>query len=171
MPLTPKQRRFIAEYLKDTNATQAAIRAGYSPKTAEQQGSRLLRNVQVAEAVKTKTEKQLAKAEITAERVLQEIGRIAFLDIRGLFDEKGRFKAAHQLDDDTAHAIAELIVLKENLIAGDGRSDQVWKLKPADKLAALTLLAKRFALVKEQVEVTGLDELVERLTRARKRVG
>jgi phage terminase small subunit len=49
--LTPKQARFVEEYLVDLNAKQAAIRAGYSPKTAEVQGCRLLRNVQVAAAI------------------------------------------------------------------------------------------------------------------------
>ena len=49
--MTPKQERFVQEYLVDMNATQAAIRAGYSAHTAEQQGSRLCRNVQVAAAI------------------------------------------------------------------------------------------------------------------------
>jgi phage terminase small subunit len=65
--LTPKQARFVAEYLKDLNAKQAAIRAGYSEKTAEVQGCRLLRNVQVAQAVEAGRAKQLAKAELAAD--------------------------------------------------------------------------------------------------------
>jgi phage terminase small subunit len=64
--LTPKQARFVAEYLKDLNAKQAATRAGYSEKTAEVQGCRLLRNVQVAQAVEVGHAKQLAKAESDA---------------------------------------------------------------------------------------------------------
>ena len=54
MPLTPKQERFVEEYLIDLNATQAAIRAGYSAKTAEAQGSRLLSNVNVSALVADK---------------------------------------------------------------------------------------------------------------------
>ena len=53
MPLTPKQHRFVTEYLVDLNASQAALRAGYSPRTAPQQGSRLLKNVEVQAAIAT----------------------------------------------------------------------------------------------------------------------
>lgn len=60
--MTPKQKTFVDEYLLDLNATRAAIRAGYSPRTAEQQGYRLLRNVQVANAVKAA---QAARADRT----------------------------------------------------------------------------------------------------------
>ena len=70
--LSPKQARFVAEYLKDQNATQAAIRAGYSQKTAAQQGSRLLMNVEVAKAVGQKQKRVAAKAEITVESLARE---------------------------------------------------------------------------------------------------
>jgi hypothetical protein len=68
--LTPKQAAFVREYLKDLNATQAAIRAGYSEKTADQQASRLLTNVKVQEAVTKGREKLAHKVEVTTERVL-----------------------------------------------------------------------------------------------------
>lgn len=71
--LTPKQQRFVAEYLKDLNATQAAIRSGYSAKTAEQIGSRLLRNVQVRSAVDAGQAKLAGKLEITAEKVMRDL--------------------------------------------------------------------------------------------------
>jgi phage terminase small subunit len=65
--MTPKQERFVEEYLIDLNATQAAIRAGYSPKTADQQGSRMLKNVKVLEAIQVAKGKLSEKAELTAE--------------------------------------------------------------------------------------------------------
>ena len=68
--LTPKQAAFVMEYLKDLNATQAAIRAGYSEKTAAEQASRLLSNVKVQAAVTKGREKLAAKVEVTTERVL-----------------------------------------------------------------------------------------------------
>jgi phage terminase small subunit len=68
--LTPKQAAFVMEYLKDLNATQAAIRAGYSKKTASSQGERLLRNAEVQAAVTKGREKLAAKVEVTTERVL-----------------------------------------------------------------------------------------------------
>lgn len=71
--LSPKQARFVAEYLKDQNATQAAIRAGYSKKTAAQQGSRLLMNVEVARAVGQKQERVAKKAEVTVDTLAREL--------------------------------------------------------------------------------------------------
>lgn len=75
--MTPKQQLFVREYLVDLNATQAAIRAGYSAKTAEQQGPRLLGNVEVAAAIQAGMDKRAAKVELTAEEVLADIKRIA----------------------------------------------------------------------------------------------
>jgi len=76
--LTPKQERFVAEYLIDLNATQAAIRAGYSEKTAQQQSSRLLLNVVVQEAIAKGQNKTAAKLEITKERIVEELAKIGF---------------------------------------------------------------------------------------------
>jgi phage terminase small subunit len=75
--LNAKQTRFVAEYLKDQNATQAAIRAGYSPKTAKQIGSRLLTNVDVKAAFTAKQTKLLDKLELTAESLIRNV-----MDIR-----------------------------------------------------------------------------------------
>jgi len=78
MALNPKQQRFVAEYLKDLNATQAAIRAGYSEKTAPQIASRLLTNVKVAAAV-AKGQKAIAeKAGVTVEKVIDELAKLGF---------------------------------------------------------------------------------------------
>jgi phage terminase small subunit len=70
--LSPKQARFVTEYLKDQNATQAAARAGYSKATANQQGSRLLANVGVAAAIRAKQTRVARKVEITAESLARE---------------------------------------------------------------------------------------------------
>ncbi len=76
--LNDRQRLFVLEYLVDRNATQAAIRAGYSEKTAKQIGSRLLTNVDVAAEIQKLGAKKAAKLEITQERVLQELAAIGF---------------------------------------------------------------------------------------------
>jgi phage terminase small subunit len=68
--MTPKQQRFVEEYLIDSNATQAAIRAGYSEKTATEQGSRLLTNVKVSEALAAARSRLTMRTEITADWVL-----------------------------------------------------------------------------------------------------
>ncbi len=69
--LTDKQQRFVKEYLVDLNATQAAIRAGYSKKTADQQASRLLTNVKVAEAVAKGAALIAERTELTQDRVVR----------------------------------------------------------------------------------------------------
>ena len=82
--LTPKQQRFVSEYLKDQNATQAAIRAGYSAGTAKQQGSRLLTNAAIARAVNKAQKRVAVKSEITAESLAAE-----FEEARQLARKKG----------------------------------------------------------------------------------
>ena len=86
--ITPKQARFVAEYLKDQNATQAAIRAGYSKATANQQGSRLLGNVGVAAALRQKQTRVARKAEITVESLARE-----FEEARVLAKKQGQASA------------------------------------------------------------------------------
>lgn len=76
--LTEKQKRFVDEYLVDLNATAAARRAGYSEKTACEQGSRLLTNVRVQEEIQKRRERLHVKLEITQEQVRQELAAIAF---------------------------------------------------------------------------------------------
>lgn len=79
--LTPKQQQFVAHYLANgLNATRAAIAAGYSPKTADSQASRMLKNAKVRRVVDERKEQGLAKLEITAGRVLEAIGKIAFAE-------------------------------------------------------------------------------------------
>jgi phage terminase small subunit len=155
MALTPKRQRFVAEYLKDLNATQAAIRAGYSAKTANREGCRLLANADIAALVADKQSKQLSGADLTATRVLEELRRLAFSDLRGLFDESGNLRPIHTLTEEQAGAIASLEVVKKNVAAGDGVVDTIHKLRVWDKTKALDILAKHFGLLKESVEHHG----------------
>ncbi len=76
--LTPKQQQFAREYLTDFNATQAAIRAGYSEKTANEQGSRLLANVKVAAEIQRLGQKTAQKLDITRESIMQELAAVGF---------------------------------------------------------------------------------------------
>ena len=81
LPAKPRQARFVDEYLLDLNATQAAIRAGYSAKTAQEQGSRLLSNVIVQDAVAEAMAARSERTQVTAGRVVQELAKIAFADM------------------------------------------------------------------------------------------
>lgn len=155
MALTPKQQRFVAEYLVDLNATEAAKRCGYSAKTAMQQGSRLLTNVEIANAVADGKDRQLAKADLSATRVLEELRRLAFADVRTLFDEAGNLRPLHTLTADQAACIAGLEVIIKNAEAGDGKTDKVHKIKLLDKTKSLEMLAKHFALLTDKIEHSG----------------
>lgn len=76
--MTPKQQRFVEEYLVDLNATQAAIRAGYSAKTAGQIGEQNLKKLEIAAAIAEAKAQQAKRTEITADRVLAELAKIGF---------------------------------------------------------------------------------------------
>ena len=89
MALAPKRHRFVTEYLVDLNATQAAIRAGYSPKTAQQQGSRLLTNVVVKQAIAAQHAGQLKAVEVRIEDVLRDVMAIAHTDLQTLTEQSG----------------------------------------------------------------------------------
>ncbi|KPU94712.1 hypothetical protein APR50_10545 [Variovorax paradoxus] len=153
--LTPKQERFVAEYLIDLNATQAATRAGYSARTANEQGARLLANVSVRFAIEAAKARRIERIELTADRVLTELARIAFFDIRKLYRENGSMKAPHELDDDAAAVLAGVDVLEEF----DGRGDErtligyTKKAKVHDKNSALTLAMRHMGMFKDRLEV------------------
>lgn len=147
--LTPKQKRFVDEYLIDLNATQAAIRAGYSPKTANEQGARLLANVSIAQTLQKAMQDREQRTEITQDRVLQEYARLAFYDPRKLFQPDGTPKPIEALDDDTAAALAGLEVREEFEGAGENRTfvGYTKKYKLANKLGALDSLAKHLGML------------------------
>lgn len=134
----------MAEYLIDLNATKAAERAGYSPKTAYSQGQRLSKNVEVAAEIAKKTCRRLEKLEITADRVVQEIAKLAFLDPRKFFEDDGSLKRIQDLDDDTAACIAGMKVTE--LFEGAGEQKHCYgllkKIKIAHKGANLDRLGR-----------------------------
>jgi phage terminase small subunit len=153
MALTTKQQRFVEEYLVDHNATQAAIRAGYSERTACEQASRLLANVKVKAALREAVKKQSERTQITADRVIQELARIGFADSRKVFEwgpEGVKVRPSKDLDDETAAAVAEV---------SETRTDAggTIRVKLADKVAALTLLGKHFGAFTDKTEITGKD--------------
>lgn len=155
MALTPKQRRFVDEYLIDLNATQAALRAGYSPKTADQIGSELLQKTTVAEALQARMKAREQRTEITQDRVLTELAKIGFFDVRKLFHGDGSPKSIADLDDATAAAVAGLDVV--NIGNQDAGIGQVMKYKIADKRAALVDIGRHLGMFPGKLELTGKD--------------
>lgn len=162
--LRPKQARFVAEYLIDLNATQAALRAGYSPRTARSIGYEHLTKPHISEAIHRAMARRSRRTEISAERVLQEIARLAYADPRRLYDATGHLKPVSDLDDDTAATVASVEVFEEyGVVDGDRIPIGLTKkIRLWNKTQNLTLLAKHLGLLRE-AEGVG-DEFLEMLT-------
>jgi len=140
--LTAKQQRFVAEYLKDLNATQAAIRAKYSAKTADRIGPELLGKTCVAEAIRIALERREARTEITQDMVLKNLAKMAFFDVRQIFTEDGRLKPVSEWSEDAAAAIVGVDSIE---LAGDVPG-LVRKIKFADKRAATVDIGKHLGM-------------------------
>lgn len=157
--LTPKQAKFVAEYIIDLNATRAYVAAGYSENGASVGASKLLANAKVAAEVAKKTQKIANKLEITAEKVLQELAKLAFFDPRKFFNEDGSAKLIHELDDDTAMALAGMDVME--LFEGSGDQKHAYglmkKFKLVDKGQNLERLGKHLKLFTDKTELSGAD--------------
>jgi phage terminase small subunit len=143
---------FIYFYCSNgNNGTDAAIKAGYKPANAKTQASRMLATARIKAEVDRVMGKSLAKLEITVERVLNEIARLAFADIRNCFNADGTLKPLHELDDDTAAALVGMDVIE---IENDGTTRVVAKkFKFADKKGSLELLGKHLKMFVDRVEM------------------
>jgi phage terminase small subunit len=157
MRFTPKQLRFIDEYLVDLNGKQAAIRAGYAPGSAEVSASKLLRLAKVQQAIGALRAKLAAATGITAERVLNELAKLAFADIRKIlrwrsgvlteiengdgemeatFAADVELVASDDLDEATAAAVKEVSL----------SATRALKVKLYDKRQALNDLGRHLGL-------------------------
>lgn len=146
MKLTPRQKRFVSEYLKDHNASQAAIRAGYSAKNPNVTGPRLMANVGIAAAIGAADAKVAERAEITAEAVVSELAKVGFSDIRQAVRPDGTLIPVHELSDRAAAAVKRVRVNAD----GDLEEIEFWP-----KPQALELLGDRLGMWKEIHEITG----------------
>lgn len=169
--MTPKQTRFVAEYLANgLNATKAAISAGYSKKSATVEGARLLVNAKVSAEIGKKTAKRFEKLELTGDMVIAELRKMAFLDPRKLFAVDGSLIPIHELDDDTAASIAGLEV--NELFEGDGDQKHAYgllkKIKIADKGVNLERLGRYFKLFTDKVEHSGAVTLKNSIPRPKR---
>jgi phage terminase small subunit len=143
--LTPKQQRFVEEYLVDLNATQAAIRAGYSAKTANEQGSRLLAHVSIASAVQSAIAARSERTQVTADRVVAELAKIGFSDMRK-FSTWGpagvMLRDSETLQGEDAACVAEV---SQTITDGGGGT---LKFKLHDKVTSLKLLGQHVGMFK-----------------------
>jgi len=161
--LTPRKKRFVDEYMKDLNATQAAIRSGYSPKVAHVNGPRLLTNADVQAHLSIRMKAREARTEITQDRVLRELAKIAFQDVRSLYREDGSLIPIKELDDAAAASIAGVEVLTRSVLdrGGEETDDPIMaittKIKLSDKRAALVDVGRHLGMFKDKLEHSGPD--------------
>lgn len=145
MALSEKQELFCNEYLVDLNATQAAIRAKYSVDTAGAIGHENLTKPEIKARISELRTEMGIGFNITRERIAQEYARIAFFDIRKVYDDDGELIPVKELDQDTALALAGIEVSNEWDRDTDGKVmivGQLKKIKISDKRAALDSLCK-----------------------------
>ena len=162
--MTKKQKRFVEEYLIDLNATQAAIRAGYSPDTAGSIGGENLQKPEIANAIAKAMAERSKRTGINQDRVLQELAKIAFVNATEVIDPETATVKEDALPEDTA-AIQSV---KVKTFGEDGLEREI---KMADKLKALELLGKHMGMFKEKVELSGsldtektkLDDLLQQM--------
>lgn len=156
--LTPAQEKFAAGVAGGLSQAQAYRQAypkslRWKEESVWQRASRLAGDAKVRSRVQELAQLAAARNEVTVERVLKEMARLAFFDIRKLVNSDGTPRALHELDDDTAAAIAGLEVVRVgNAMIGEG---EVLKFKIADKNSALEKLAKHLQMFVERTEVTG----------------
>ncbi|PIK75273.1 terminase small subunit [Pseudomonas sp. 382] len=187
MALTPKQQRFVDEYLIDLNGTQAAIRAGYSERTARQIADQNMSKLVIKTEIQKRMKSRSERTEITQDMVLRELAKIGFSDIRKVVrwgetmvrmvdsDDDGADDMvpyhglalidSTEVDDDTAAAIAEVSQGRDGL-----------KVKLHDKKGALVDIGRHLGMFKDKVEMSGpngapllaatlSDDQLERLAR------
>jgi len=169
--LTPKQQRFVDEYLIDLNATQAAMRAGYSVKTAEKIGSENLKKPEIAAAIEQHRVDRSEKTNINAAWVLQRLAIEADADIADLYDETtGSLLPVHSWPLIWRQGLINGVDVEELMVEGV-KIGTVSKIKISDRLRRLELIGKHIGVnaFQDQVNVTGLDKLADRLARAKNR--
>jgi phage terminase small subunit len=173
--VTRKQQLFVSAYLKDLNATSAAITAGYSPKTASSIGNALLNKVEVSQLIQAKLGEIIGNFEISTRRTLHEMARIAFADTRKLFDEDGGLKPIHELDDDTAAVIGGIEHEKLFEHFGQKEAKQIGntvKVKLNNKNQALEMLGRYLKLFNDATTNIQVNiSLGERMKKAEQRFG
>ncbi|MGQ6015095.1 terminase small subunit [Serratia sp. IR-2025] len=167
MALTDKQEMFCREYLVDLNATQAAIRAGYSGKTAQEQSSRLLSNVMVQDRISVLKLERNEQVGVDAAYVLRRLTEIDQMDVLDVLLANGELKPVKDWPKVWRTTLSGMDVTE---MAGDS-AGLLKKIKWPDKVKNLELLGKHIDVqaFKEKVEHSGEISLIDRIQEARKR--
>nr|EIU9544502.1 terminase small subunit [Pseudomonas aeruginosa] len=166
MALTKKQRLFVDEYLIDLNATQAAIRAGYSTRRATEIGYQLLQRPEVAQAIQAAMAERSKRTEVEADYVIRRLREIDEMDVLDILEDDGSFRSIR----DWPRAWRQFLSGIEIAELFEGRGDDrriagvLRKVKWPDKLRNLELLSRHVG-----TESAALDLELKRLDVAKKR--
>lgn len=159
--LTDKQRRFVEEYLIDLNATQAAIRAGYSVKTAKEIAAQNLSKLNISNEIAKAMAERSRRTGVTADRVIEELARIGFVNIGDVVNITTAGVYLDAKKDDLASI--QSIKIKETEF---GREQEV---KLYDKKSALELLGKHLGIFTDKININAnvdsrkLDDVISQL--------
>ena len=154
--LNDRQAAFVREYLIDLNGTQAAIRAGYSKRSASGIAIRLLRKNHVQAAIQAAMDARAKRLELSADNVLEEIRRVAFCDPRQFFRADGSLVPIPELSAEAAAALAGMDV--EEVGGGDRPLIRTKKIRLVSKVAALEMAAKHLRLLVDRAETRQVDK-------------
>jgi len=145
--LNDKQERFCREYVIDLNGTQAAIRAGYSEKTANEQAAALLAKLSIKQRVKELQDKIGERLDLTADMVVNELKALGFYSIQDFIADDNSIEAIKQLDREKAKPIVGIKVIERYVGTGENVEKIVTtEIKTADKRAALVDLGKHLGI-------------------------
>ncbi len=147
--LNERQQRFVDEYLIDLNATQAAIRAGYSVRTANEQGARLLANVSIQSEISKKMAERSRRIGVSQDRIVLELAKVAFINAADVIDPENAMIREGATIDDTA-AIQSVKVKVIPTKEGEGVEREI---RLNDKLKALELLGKHLGMWNDKMDV------------------
>ncbi len=155
--LTPKQAAFCAEYLIDLNAAAAARRAGFSEKAAHVQAGTLMKKPHVQAEIQRLMAERSKRTEITQDSVIREIAKLAFGDIRKLFDDQGALLPVQDWPDDIAPTVSSVEIDELWQGFGENRTQigETKKVKFWDKGKALEMLGRHLKLFVDRVEASG----------------
>ncbi|EKL8565177.1 terminase small subunit [Pseudomonas aeruginosa] len=166
MALTKKQRLFVDEYLIDLNATQAAIRAGYSTRRATEIGYQLLQRPEVAQAIQAAMAERSKRTEVEADYVIRRLREIDEMDVLDILEDDGSFRSIRDWPKAWRQFLSGIEVAELFEGRGDDRriAGVLRKVKWPDKLRNLELLSRHVG-----TESAALDLELKRLDVAKKR--
>lgn len=148
--LTDKQKRFCEEYLIDLNATQAAIRAGYSPETAAEIGSQNLTKLNIRTRIDAAIAERSKRTGVTADRVVRELAKLAFVNATDVIDTQHGAVLENASREDTACISAVKVKTK----TGEDFTETEREIRLCDKTKALELLGKHLGMFSDNVKLS-----------------